>query len=376
MLRFGLHYFFVFTTFAVLAPYFQLFLEARGFSKSEVGLLLGAFELAGALGPILLGHLADKMGKRRTCLLVAMACSAAALAPMNWTTSFWLAAPLAAVLGVVYKSTIPLGDALACSELPDPTHQYGRARAMGSIGFVMALLATWLFGAIDKDSSDSILICFAVTVALCLPTIIILPDRHKPAKSKPHERGLKGFSATFWLGIGVIALGRFGMAAHYSFFSLYLKDELLLTSLQPVWAIGAIAEMPLLFFAGRIIRRFGLTAMLGASLLGVSARLSIYALAPVLPAVMAAQLLHALTFGVFHSAAIEFIRRKAPAGRQGLAMAIYMAFGLGVPAFIGSSAGGFIIEHADYPTMFLSYAAVPMIGVLCLIAGRHKLELS
>ncbi len=369
MFRFSLYYFFLFTTFAVLAPHFQLFLAAKGFSKGEVGLLLGCFELAGAIGPIVLGHLGDRLGKRRGALLLAMACSAAMLAPLNWLSGFWPAVPFVVILGFMYKSTIPLGDALACSELPDPEHQYGRARVMGSISFVLALLAISAFGLIDKTSSGSILVCFAVSVALCLPAIALLPDRHRRTVAVGGIGG-DGFDRVFWLGIAVIALGRLGMAAHYSFFSLYLCEEIGLSSPGWVWAIGATAEMPLIFFGGRVVRRFGLVAMLAAALVAVSLRLTVYALLPTLAAVMAAQLLHALTFGVFHIAAIEFIRRKVPKRRVALAMAIYMSVGLGAPALLGSSAGGFIIERYGYRMLFLTYAAAPLVGLVCLVAGR------
>jgi len=234
----------------------------------------------------------------------------------------------------------------------------------------VALLAIRAFGLIDVTSAGSILTCFVVSVALCLPTILLLPDHHRPAPAAAAGEGGDGFDRIFWLGILVIALGRLGMAAHYSFFSLYLRERVGLSNPGWVWAVGAMAEMPLIFYGGRLIRRFGLVALLAAALVAVSLRLTVYALLPSVAAVTAAQLLHALTFGVFHVAAIEFIRRKVPARRGGLAMAVYMSVGLGAPALIGSSAGGFIIEHAGYRVLFLSYAAAPLIGIVCLVAGR------
>ena len=40
------------------------------------------------------------------------------------------------------------------------------------------------------------------------------------------------------------------------------------------------------------------------------------------------QLLHSMTFGLFHAASIEFLRRKVPAARRGMAMALYMSLSL------------------------------------------------
>ena len=42
MTRFAVYYFVFFTSWAVITPFFQTFLDARGFDKPQVGLLLGA----------------------------------------------------------------------------------------------------------------------------------------------------------------------------------------------------------------------------------------------------------------------------------------------------------------------------------------------
>ena len=51
----------LFATVAVLTPYLPLYLGARGFSPSQIGLLLGSCELAGIAGPILVTFLADRL---------------------------------------------------------------------------------------------------------------------------------------------------------------------------------------------------------------------------------------------------------------------------------------------------------------------------
>jgi len=374
MVRFGLYYFAYFASFAVLNPYFQLFLAARGFSKSQVGLLLGAFELAGAVGPLILGHIADRMGKRRVMLAVGMACSAIVLVPLNWVSAFWFALPLTAVLGLAYKTTIPLADALAASELVDPLHQYGPVRAMGSVGVVATLWLIRLFGLIDETSSGSILRCFLVTVAIVLPTIFLLPDRHRAVASDVGRRSGEGFDAAFWLCIAAVFLGRLGISAHYSFFSLFLREKLAVQDVSWVWSIGSMAELPVIFFAGRIVRRFGLLAMLIASMAAVSVRLGIYAALPQLPIVAAAQVLHSFTFGLFHTATFEFIHRKVPKARQALAMAVYMSVGVGASGLIGSSLGGLLIDHSGYATFFGIYALAPLLGIVLLLAGKGKIN--
>jgi PPP family 3-phenylpropionic acid transporter len=88
------------------------------------------------------------------------------------------------------------------------------------------------------------------------------------------------------------------------------------------------------------------------------------------------QLVHALVFGLFHPACIEFVRRSAPARRQGLAMALYTSLAIGVPSLVGSTLGGWVIEHWGYSALYLSYAAAPLIGVACLAATAKKMRLA
>ncbi len=375
MTRFALYYFFFFVTFGVITPYFQVFLAARGFNTTDVGLLQGVFGLAGALGSVAVGHLADRLGKRRMLLWVCMLVSLAALAPMNWLSHFWLVAPLTVLFGVAYRSTIPLADALAASELDDPARQYGRVRAMGSLGFIVMLLVIWGFGLIDKNSSTSILACFAVTTAIALPFMPALPDSHKAA----HHRAVSGygdFDRSFWLLMAVIFLCQLGMASHYAFFSLFLTEAYDVASPGVIWSVGALCEVPMLFCAGFFLRRLGVVGMLTCSLLAVAIRLSLYATALPLAAIVAAQCLHAFTFGMSHTAAIDFIRRKVPRARQGLAMTIYISIVVGLAQTIGAAGGGLLVTHTGYRRMYLIYAAAPLAGLVLLWIGRKRLALS
>ena len=110
------------------------------------------------------------------------------------------------------------------------------------------------------------------------------------------------------------------------------------------------------------------------ALTAVSLRLLTLATAPPLPLVVVSQLLHALTFGLFHATSIEFLRRSVPPSRRGLAMAIYMGLGLALPGWIGSTLGGVVIERWGFSTLYLVYAAAPVVGLLILAVAGGKLD--
>lgn len=378
LLRFAIHYFALFILTGVITPYFQLFLKARGYSPAQVGYLQGLMSLTGVLGPMGLGYLADRMGARRGMLIGCLVSLAVVIWPLCATGSFVAAVLLVAAFGLFSRTLIPLTDALAASELADPAHQYGRVRVWGSIGFVVTLFTIRLAGLVDEKSASSIVSALLLS---CIPmaiTSMMLPDHHRRRlpQAKPQGAAARraGLDRVFGVFLLVAAANQFGMSAHYNFFAIYLHDVLKMDQAAWVFAVGSACEIPMIFFAGRIIRRVGIAGMLAASLAAVSLRLGLYALVPNLAVVLAAQILHAAAFGMFHPASIEFIRRRVPAEGRGLAMGLYMALAIGVPSWAGATLGGTIIERWGYAWLYGSYALAPLAGLVIVAVMRSRLS--
>ena len=375
MIRFSIHYFMLFAMYATVFPYFQLLLKSRGFSMREVGFLQGLVVLAGVGGPLAVGYLADQLGRRRTFLVAGCIAFALMMVPMAAVTRVVVAAVLAVGIGLTSRVAIPLTDALASHELPDPARTYGRVRVWGSLGFVLTVLALSLGGLVDESSSMSMVRAVLVAAGLCAITSSLLPDHHRRSRlAGPAPAGQGSFGGAFWLFILIAAWHPLAMAAYYQFFSLYLKEMYGLKKAVWIWSMGSAAEIPLLLFSAAIIRRIGVSAALTLALSAVSVRLLVLAQVPPLPVVLASQLLHALTFGLFHATSIEFLRRCAPPARRGLAMAIYAGVALALPGWIGSSLGGLAIQRWGYPTAYLAYAAAPVVGLVVLAAVGGRLE--
>jgi len=383
MARFGVHYFLLFAVMATVYPYFQLLLRARGFTESQVGYLLGLLALAEVAGPMALGWAADRLAAHRWMLAAHRWMLAACLVafallvvPLGLTSTFWATALLVLGIGFTARVPIPLADTLASAHLPDPAHDYGRVRLWGSIGFITTLFGIRIFRLVDETSSWSMISAMLVAVAICLLSVAFLPGGAAPEEpdGQAAEDG-GGFDAVFWVFILAAALHMLGMASYYSFITMYLHDEVGMESGAWVWALGSVWEIPILFLGGRIIRRFGLRAMLMAAMAGAATRLTIFAVAPFLWVVLPTQVLHAATFGLFHAASIEFIRRKVPAARRGAAMALYMSIVIALTRLVGSAAGGIIIERLGYSTLYLGYALFPLAGLLIMAAAGPKMNI-
>jgi PPP family 3-phenylpropionic acid transporter len=138
------NYFVLFVSWAILSPYLQLYLKARGHSPSRIGLLLGCMELAGVAGPLLIGRLADSSCAFRTLLAAGLLLAVATFLPLQLTTAFPVCVACLIAMGFTYRSTIPLLDSIVSRMLPDPARQYGRLRVAGSLGFIaISLFLQW-----------------------------------------------------------------------------------------------------------------------------------------------------------------------------------------------------------------------------------------
>jgi len=375
------NYVLLFASYAILTPYLQLFLKARGLPVSEIGFLLGLLELAGIGGPIILGHLADRRVAYRLVLFSGLVMSVLVFIPLQLTTALPVFMVCIAVMGFFFRAGIPLLDSMVGRILPDPARQYGRLRVAGSISFTVVSLVLQLTGAISGDSSLSILASFGTATGLAALAVWLIPAPARGgqarAESAVNAGNVSGLDTRFWTVIGIIFLGRFGLGAYYSFFSLYLKDSFGLSGVGFLWAIGSLAEIPMVFFSGNLIRRLGIRVLLTLSLVAVSLRLGMFILAPSLLVVGLAQLLHAFTFGTFHTASVAYVNSRVAPGRRGVGMAIYNGVGGGLPTFLAASLGGLFLESHGYRSLFLVYALVPLAGVaMLLLFGKRILPAS
>ena len=119
----------------VALPFWPLFLQARGLSVTEIGLMLGlTLMMRAAAGPFI-GRFADRRDSTRgplvacalTVLLVAVA--------FYWTWGFWPIFVVSAVFTLVYAGVLPLGETIALRTV-SPESGYGRVRLWGSVSYL------------------------------------------------------------------------------------------------------------------------------------------------------------------------------------------------------------------------------------------------
>ena len=366
-------FFFVYAIYAVVNPFLQVMLRNLGYSHEMVGLLLSLFEVSGIVGPLLLARQVDKRGNMKGAVLL---CTVGSIIPMPllmYSSSLPVILLGLLVLSFFLRSLLPLLDTYANNLFNGDAQRYALLRSFGTVGFVFFSL---VFAATNRPNLSSNVHIGAYAIGTSILFLLpVLGWKREPKRNTRSflplsEPGGKWYDQAFVIGMLIIALTRISMASISSFFSLYLVEELQINAISMMNAIAAGSEYGAMLLAGILIQRKKVLPvhLLMISSAGMVVRLLIYSFFPSFSGVLVAQLLHSLCYGFFHPAAIYFVARRVKRSHRTLGMSIYVSLGTGLPAVIGSSLGGVVVEQFGYAMLFLSYSLFALTAfVLCLI---------
>nr|VFJ95914.1 MAG: MFS transporter, PPP family, 3-phenylpropionic acid transporter [Candidatus Kentron sp. H]VFJ96646.1 MAG: MFS transporter, PPP family, 3-phenylpropionic acid transporter [Candidatus Kentron sp. H]VFK02476.1 MAG: MFS transporter, PPP family, 3-phenylpropionic acid transporter [Candidatus Kentron sp. H] len=341
-------YFFYFAAMGVLMPYLGLYLQSLGFCPRQIGAVLAMLYATKIVAPVAWGWLADRRGERAGLIRMAAALSIVAFVGVYFPaggTFPWLMLVMA-VFGFFWNAALPHVEAITLDHLGDHTHRYGRIRLWGSIGFILTVL---LFGGLLAGYDVRVVLhgTLALLVGILLSALFLsdhgghLPHREPGPLGEilRQPRVLALFGACF--------LMLMSHAPHYAFYSIYL-DEYLYdpTTIGQLWALGVCAEVAFFLIMPWVLKRVGLRGLFLGSFAVAGPRWLLVALFPSVLWVQAfSQLLHAVTFGVYHTVAILLIHRFFVGNHQGQGQALYNSVSFGAGYAMGALGGGFLWFH-------------------------------
>jgi len=130
-----------------------------------------------------------------------------------------------------------------------------------------------------------------------------------------------------------------------------------------------IAEIGVFFFMARLLRRFSLRQVLLASFAAAVLRFLLIGWGvDSLSVLLGAQLLHGLTFGAYHAAAIAAINRWFPGRCQARGQALYSSLSFGAGGLLGGLVSGWTWDGLGNAATFGIGALFAVCG-LVLVAG-------
>ncbi|MDR0443186.1 MAG: MFS transporter [Treponema sp.] len=380
--RFILLYLSTFAVFAVIAPYLSIMVRDLGYSPLWVGILLTVYEGAGIAGPFIFGYCADKTGSYKYPLLVSCGLPALAAIPLVLWVHPAFNAILLALMAIGIKSNLSLVDAITTINI-EKRENYGKIRVWGSVCFIFVTLFLQWTRFMKPVSAVNISRWVTVFSLVSIVPILLLNENIFKFSSEKRTVQPDGKAADdsvtpvvnpFYVlgGFGIIFLSRLAMAAIYSYFPLYIIEEIKWNAVGILYALSSLSELPFMFLSARLIRRFGPIHLLAVSAAGICLRLLILSLFPFKPFIVAAQLLHSLCFGIYYPAAIYFTASVFSDKNRGKGMSVFLALGSGLPSLIGILVGGAVIEAIGFRFLFFLYACVAGLAVVIYAFLRKR----
>lgn len=366
----GFPYFLLFTIYAVITAYLPITLKAIGFSTAQVGILLGIIEIVGVCAPFFVMQWLDKTGRYGFMMCIFGVDMALLLLPLLRFHSFFVTGVCLGIFAVGFKGMVPVLDGFTTKALGQYHNQYGKIRALGSAGFVGMNLFLQLHPLISGKNPLSIIMSVSAGALLFVITLRWVPDLYDFGLVQTDEKSnagvydrldlLTAFPQVFWEYLSLIFLAFLGLVPCQRFFSLYVEEYIKVEASAGLWALSAMAEIPMLIISGKLIQRFGKGQLFVVCLLSIIVRNCCYIFIPGIAGAVAGQLLHSISFGLFHPLSVLLCVLQSR-GNTVTAMTLFTAAS-GIAYVIGSMIGGYIIEYAGYPALFLLFSIFPAIG--------------
>ena len=365
-------FFAYFAIVGAIAPYLSLYFAAVGMSVAQIGVLMALPQMTRVFGPPFWGALADRIGHRVTLLRISAGAALACVSMLWFAGGDYLG--LVVVLALYHfasSAQAPLAETMALAAAAGDSGRYGRMRLWGSIGFIAAVALTGPL--LDALGVRRLIWVMVLLCALLLAVTGRVPEpparaaeRGPPVWRRLREPAIAAFFASSFLML-------FAHAALYAFYSLYLERAgYSKTLIGLAWTLGVLAEIVLFRVQRPLFERFGAMALLGASLAVAVLRFALVGLAGAHPAVVVlTQLMHAITFGLHHSAVMALLHRWFGEREQGRAQAMYVTLGYGLGGASGGVVAGWLWAGIGPQAAFFGASAAAALGFGAVALARR-----
>ena len=361
-------FFFYDLAFALFSALISVYLIGKGYSASQVSLLISAASLANMVTQPIIGNLTERFGMRPVnMVLFGASCFAAGLFVM--APNFAIIVIAYALMNLIMNGVNPVVERMATSS----PYSYGSVRMWGSIGFAAGTQLTGLL--YDHIAPVAPYVAFIFAMLLAILGFWGTNPRVPEAETANIENDGEPVSTKdlltnklflYYLVLQVLFAAVTGAA--YSFCAAYLTDKGLDASLASTFvAVAALIEIPLLLFSSKFMDKISNKALLLGVFAMVVIEMVIYGLNMPLPLIIVA------TFIGRHPPAIINIMTNMKVvntivdPRQqitGLALVkTCQSFG----TIISNNIGGRIADAAGYPAMFMFLLAMIAVGLVGVV---------
>ncbi len=345
-------YFFYFAIVGVYIIFMPKVLAMVGYSASEIGIIFAAGPMVRFLLPFAFTRgLKLNLTSFKVALVIMLLSSIAFYSSLD---NFYRLLGANIGLGIGLSLILPYIEVISLHLVGK--ERYGKIRLFGSVGFVLVALVLVKF----LSSADVALNYLLVLTFLTSIVAFVIAKNADAMQEKTTEiQNDINLLADWKLWVG-LTLMQVSFGAFYNFFTIYETDYgISLDMTIYLWSFGVVAEIFMLFFQGRLLRG-NLLLILQITTFASAIRWFLLFMFPQNLAILFfAQTLHALSFALFHSAAISYLFYLYK--HKSLAQQFFSGITYGLGGFVGALYAGYIYEL--YPRyLFLSATIIALMA--------------
>ncbi len=369
--RLAAYYFTFYTTVGGVVVFWGPYLQFRGFDSVAIGQLVAILSFTKIVAPYVWGWLTDRGGRRVHMIRYSSFTAAIIFTGVFMNSGFVWMVLVTLLFSFFWNAGMPQFDAATLTLLGKDHHRYSIIRSTGSLGFIAAvLLAGLVFDFYGLEWVPFVILLLLAAVALCS---LAIPDTGSAEHNTTTDRSIwpvlrkPAVRAVLLAGF----LLQFGFGPYNTFYSIHLQAHGYSESLVGVlWVTGTISEVFMFYCMHRLLPAFRMKALLVfCFLVGCVRWLIIGYAADNLAALVLAQCMHAVTFGMFHATMIHLIHHLFTGVHQGRGQGLFNSLCYGAGAAVGAVLSGYVWQNWGAETSFTLAAAVSALGGLIVLLG-------
>jgi len=369
-------YFLQFAGFATVGPFLVLYYQELGFTGAQIGLLTGVTPLVTFLCSPLWTRIADRTGKHRPLMSASLLLGIATLVAFPFFPGFLSVVLIAILLNAFLAPVMPFADNATMTMLGERGSMYGRVRIGGTIGYgVAAALAGLLVHQFGLRSA--FWGCASLFVLAFLASRHLVHGDVSPGAERAGISLRALLANPRWIPFIAIAFTGGLALASFNYLFPYMKDIGAPESMMGLaLTIGTIVEIPILFFAHRMIHRLSSRTVLWLAMIVTGVRMLLFAANAIPELVLVIQVLNGATFALMWVAGVAYANEHAPPGLSATSQGVFNAMVNGIGVAVGGFIGGPLLERLGGRGLYLAYGII-VLGVLAvvgLVQTRYSLR--
>jgi len=368
---FSLFYFFYYAALGAYTPYISRWVDSLGFSGYVVATMLGLWYGTRIIGPPAWNRLIERSGNPGYWFVFGTLLTLLSFALFTLTKTTWQLFIVMSVFGFFYNAVMPQFEAMTLTALGKDTHQYGRIRVWGSVGF---LIVASTYGKLLDHFGNSTFPWLALP--LFIATLLAAwPHRFDPV---PHLEKAGVRFTELWQRPGVphflfvVLLAQVSFGAFYVFYTLHLQNHGNDGAhIGILWGTGVLIEIAMFWQAPKLISRFGAHRLMIFCLLITAARWSVTALyADSFHIMLLAQMTHAFGFAVFHACCMHSMGKFFPGRLAKAGQSLMYGFSSGIGGVVGAGLASVMWDIGKGQAAFLACSCVSLLACGIFVFGK------